>query len=227
MSAPHIEFYNAAIDAVQAGQMDEALKAAENSLTEEPNDAQSWQLYAVILNALGQTDRAAKAMEKVKDLGLSEIDELLMKAADAAGAGKIGVAITCYEDALEIEGDRADIHVSYAMVLLEGKYFDDAKDASAKAVELAPNDAPAWYTRGRVLRLTGQQAEALEALTKATELDDNLILAFYERGMLLAAKGDLKPALACFEKVLEAHPQDSGAAEAKANILAKIDEGEV
>jgi len=183
---PHIEFYNQAIDAVQAGQLEDALKAVENSLTEEPKDAQTWQLYAVILNAKGESEKAAKAMEKVKELGLSEVDELLMKAADAAQAGKIGVAITHYEDALELEDSRADIHVSYAMVLLEAKYLDDAKEASARAVELAPDDAPAWYVRGRVLRLTGSKAEALEALTKAAALDTNLVLAQYERGMLLA-----------------------------------------
>lgn len=223
MAAPNIEFYNAAIDAVQAGQLDEALKAVENSLTEEPNDGQTWQLYAVILNALGQSEKAANAMAKVKELGLSEIDELLMKAGDAAAAGKMALAITCYEDALELESDRADILTSYAMVLTQEKYFDDAKAASAKAVALAPDDAPAWYARGRVLRLTGQKSEALEALTKAAELDGNLILAIYERGMLLAEKGDLQEALKCFETVLAAHPQDPGATEAKANILAKLE----
>jgi len=223
MAAPSIEFYNAAIDAVQAGQMEEALKAVENSLTEDPNDGQTWQLYAVILNALGQTEKAAKAMSKVKELGLSEVDELMMKAADAAGAGKVGVAITHYEDALELE-ERADILVSYAMVLMEGGYAADAKEASAKAVEMAPDDAPAWYARGRVLRLTGQKEDALEALTKATELDGSLILAAYERGMLLAANGDLDEALKCFEKVLEQHPQDPAASEAKGNILARMEQ---
>jgi len=223
MAAPSIEFYNAAIDAVQAGQMEEALKAVENSLTEDPNDGQTWQLYAVILNALGQAEKAAKAMSKVKELGLSEVDELMMKAADAAGAGKVGVAITHYEDALELE-ERADILVSYAMVLMEGGYAADAKEASAKAVEMAPDDAPAWYARGRVLRLTGQKEDALEALTKATELDGSLILAAYERGMLLAANGDLDEALKCFEKVLEQHPQDPAASEAKGNILARMEQ---
>lgn len=225
MAAANIEFYNTAIDAVQAGDLAGGLKAIEESLTEDPNDPQSWQLYAVILNASGETEKAEKALVKVKELGLSEIDELLMKAADAAGAGKLGVAITHYEDALEIEDDRPEIYTSYALALMEEKYSDDALEASAKAVELGPDDPFAQYTRGRILRLTGNPTEALTALTRATELDGNLMVARYERGMILSETGQLSDALECFEKVLADHPEDASAAEAKALILAQMEQG--
>ena len=223
---PSIEFYNSAVDAVQAGDLPLALKSVEDSLTEAPNDAQTWQLYAVILNAMGETEKAEKALAKTKEFGLSEIDELLMKAADAAGQGKMGAAITHYEDALEIDQTRAEIYTSYALALMEEKYGNDAIEAATKAVELAPDDPFAQYTKGRILRLSGKQPEALEALTAATELDPNLVLAAYERGMILAETGELQDALQCFEKVLADHPEDQNAAEAKAFILAKIEEGQ-
>ncbi|MDA7881099.1 tetratricopeptide repeat protein [Akkermansiaceae bacterium] len=224
MAEPKIEFYNAAIDAVQSGQLPEALKAIEASLTEDPNDVQSWQLYAVILNALGETGKAENAMAKVKELGLSEADELVMKAADAIGQGKTDLAITHYEDALELEPDRAEVYVSYALVLIQGGYPKDAALASAKAVEMAPHDASAWYARGRILRLVNKKEEALEAYDKALGLEPGLILASYERGMVLAESGRLQEALNCFEKVLQNHPEDAAAAEAKANILKAMEE---
>ncbi|MDA7930788.1 tetratricopeptide repeat protein [Akkermansiaceae bacterium] len=226
MAKPSIEFYNAAVDAVQSGDLPLALKSVEVSLTESPDDAQTWQLYAVILNALGQTEKAEKALVKVKEFGLSKIDELLMKAADAAGQGKMGIAITHYEDALEIDQTRAEIYTSYALALMEEKYADDALEAASKAVELAPDDPFAQYTKGRILRLSGKNEESLEALTAATELDPNLVLAAYERGMILAEIGRLDKALQCFEKVLIDHPEDSNAADAKAFILQKIEEGQ-
>ena len=107
-----MKFYNAAIDAAQSGDIPAAREAIEAALTEDPNDVQSWQLYGVVLNALGETDKAAKAIAKVKELGLSEVDELIMKAADAIGQNKFGVAITHYEDALELEPDRPEVYVS-------------------------------------------------------------------------------------------------------------------
>lgn len=224
MAEPKIEFYNAAIDAVQSGQLPEALKAIEASLIEGPNDVQSWQLYAVILNALGETEKAGNAMAKVKELGLSEADELVMKAADAIGQGKTDLAITHYEDALELEPERAEVYVSYALVLMQGGYAKDAVEASAKAVELTPQDASAWYTRGRILRLSNKKEEALKAYDKALALEPGLILASYERGMVLAETGQLQEALDCFEKVLKNHPEDAAAAEAKANILKAMEE---
>jgi tetratricopeptide (TPR) repeat protein len=226
MAKPSIESYNTAVDAVQSGDLPAALNAIETSLTEDPKDAQSWQLYAVVLNALGESEKAAKAMVKVKDLGLSEVDELLMKAGDAAAGGKLGVAITYYEDALELDDSRAEIYTAYAIALMEEKYFKDALEAAAKAVELAPDDAYACYAHGRSLRLNGKDVQALEMLTAATKVDPSLVLAHYERGMLLAASGELEEALSCFETVLKDHPEDLGASEAKASIIAEIEREE-
>ena len=226
MSTPAIDFYNAAIDAVQSNQLPEALAAIESSLTEEPNDAESWQLYHGILSALGQEEKAAKALEKVKELGLNEVDELLLKAGQAAADGKLPLAITHYEDAIELDGTRGEIYVSYALTLMEEKYTADALEASAKAVELLPDDAMAQYARGRILRLTGDKEEALDALTKAAQLPNAPLLSIYERGMLLSESGQLEEALKCFEQVLTAHPTDENAAQAKAQILEAIEKGQ-
>lgn len=223
MSSPNVKFYNAAIDAAQSGDLAGSRTAIESALTEDPNDVQSWQLYAVILNSLGESEKAAKALAKVKELGLSEVDELIMKAADAIGQNKFDVAITHYEDALELEPDRAEVYVSYALALLQGDYPADAEEAANKAVELGADDASAWYARGRILRLRGKKRDALESLQKALELQGNLVLARYECGMILAEMGELPAALECFELVLKDHPDDPNAAQAKAQILAKIE----
>jgi tetratricopeptide (TPR) repeat protein len=224
VSNPNVKFYNAAIDAAQSGDIPAARESIEAALVEDPNDVQSWQLYGVVLNALGETDKAAKAIVKVKELGLSEVDELIMKAADAIGQSKFGVAITHYEDALELEPNRPEVYVSYALALLHGNYPSDAEEAAGKAVEMAPGDASAWYAQGRILRLRGKRNEALISLQKALELQGNLILARYECGMILAEIGELKAALECFETVLADHPDDENAIEAKALILAKMEE---
>lgn len=218
MPKTSIDFYNDAVDAVQSGQIQEALAAAETSLTEDPKDAQTWQLYAVILNALGRKEDAEKAMVKVKEMGLGEVDELLMQAADAAGNGKMTRAITLYEDALELAPERPEIYVSYALALLDQDYKKDALEAATTGVQLAPDDASAHYALGRVLRLSGQKELALKALGKSTSLPSPPIVARYEHGMLLAETGKLPEALACFETFLEIHPDDPNAQKARENI---------
>jgi len=224
MSTPNVKFYNAAIDAAQSGDLPAALKSIEGALVEDPNDVQSWQLYSVVLNALGETEKAEKALVKIKELGISEVDELVMKAADAVGQNKFGVAITHYEDALELEPERAELYVSYALALMQGDYPDDAEEAANKAVELTPDDASAWYAQGRILRLRGKKQEALKSLKKALELQGSLVLARYECGMILSEMGELQASLDCFEAVLKDHPNDENATTAKAMILAKMEE---
>ena len=224
MSTTNLKYYNAAINAAQSGDIPAARTAIESALTEDPNDVQSWQLYGVVLNALGETEKAEKAVAKVKELGVSEADELIMKAADAIGQNKFGVAITCYEDALELEPNRPEVYVSYALALMQGNYPSDAEEAADKAVEMAPDDASAWYAKGRIQRLRGHKVEALASLKKAIELQGTLVLARYECGMILAEMGELEVALECFEQVLVDHPEDQNAIEAKAAILAKMEE---
>lgn len=223
MSQSSIEFYNNAIDAIQSGKIQEALSAVENSLTEDPSDKQTWQLYAIILNAAGRTEDAAKATAKLQEMGIAEADDLLMKAASAAGSGDIKGAIGFYEAAIELEPDRPEIHASLALALMQCEYTADALDAAEKAVSLAPNDAHANYALGHVLRLTEKNDAALAALTKAVSEDPSFLLALYEQGMLLAAAGRYEEALENFEKFLAQQPDDPSATQAVISIRASMD----
>jgi len=222
MSEASIEYYNAAVDAIHAGDLTEALAAAENSLTENPSDTQTWQLYVVILNTLGRKDDAAKATEKLKQLGLSEADEFLMKAAECAASGDLNSAIRHYESAFLAEPGRPEIHSAYAMALMQSGKATEAQAAAEKGASLAPDDARTNYALGHILRLTGDKDAALEALTKAVSAEPELMIALYEQGMILAEKGRLKEALSNFEKFLEIHPEDPSASEAVASIREKM-----
>lgn len=224
MSEPSIEFYNAAIDAVQAGKLPEALTAVENSLTEDPRDSETWQLYVVILNALGRTDDAEKAIRKLREMGLSAADERLMQAAECAASGNLPAAIFHYEAAMALEPNRPEIHASYALTLMESGDTDAALAAAQKAIAMAPDDTHANYALGHILRLAGKKEAALTALSKAVETDPGFMMAVYEEGMLLAETGKLSEALANFEKFLETHPEDPSATEAVANIKASMRE---
>ncbi len=222
MPEASIEYYNTAVDAIHTGDFTEALVAAENSLTENPSDAQTWQLYVVILNTLGRKDDAAKATKKLKELGLSEADEFLMKATDSASSGDLNSAIRHYESAFLAEPDRPEIHSAYALALMQSGKPNEALSAAEKGNSLAPDDARTNYALGHILRLTGDKDAALVALTKAISAEPELMIALYEQGMILAEKGQLKEALSNFEKFLETHPEDSSASEAVASIRGQI-----
>lgn len=222
MSEPSIEYYNEAIDAVQAGHLTEALVAVEKSLVEDPNDAETWQLYVVILNALGRTEDAAKATKKLKELGLGEVDDFLIQASQAAGSGDLKTAITLYESAIAIAPERPEAHAGYAFTLLQNGDDELALTSAEKAVSLAPEDPRANYALGHILRLAGESDRALIALSNALNAEPELMIALYEQGMILAEKERLEEALKNFERFLEKHPEDESAIEAVESVKARL-----
>lgn len=221
---PHlsIELYNTAVDAIQAGRLEEALTAIEHSLTENPKDAETWQLYVVVLNALGRSEEAQKALGKLRELGLSAADDFLLQAAEAASTGDLAAALGHYESALETGGERPEIHAGYALALMESERSDDALLVARKAVSLAPNDASANYALGHILRLREENDEALSALTTAVCAEPELMLAVYEQGMLLSENGRLEEALENFTKYLSVNPGDPSAIQAIESIRQRM-----
>lgn len=222
MPESSIEHYNKAIDAVQAGRLPEALAAVETSLTEDPRDPETWQLYVVILNAVGRTEDAAKATMRLKELGLGEADDFLLQASQAAGSGDLDAAITLYESAIASDPERPDAHAGYAFTLLQNGNNDLALASAEKAVSLAPEDPRANYALGHILRLAGESDRALTALTNALEAEPDLMIALYEQGMVFAGKGRLEEALENFERFLEKHPDDESAIQAVAGVKARL-----
>jgi protein O-GlcNAc transferase len=222
MSDQNIEFYNAALDAIQAGRLTAALVAAENALIENPSDPETWQLYVIILNALGRSEDARKAMEKLKELGMDEADGFLMKAAEATSSGDSSAALLHYESAVAAAPARAEIHAGYALALLENSKPEDALAAVEKAILLAPDDSRVNYALGHILRLGGERKAALAALTNALALEPDLMIALYEQGMLLAEDGRFEEALVNFNRFLEAHPGDSNAKQAIQSIHSQM-----
>ena len=218
MAEPSIEYYNAALDAIEAGNLPEARTAVENSLTENPADAETWQLYVIVLNSLGLPAEAAKATEKLRELGLDPIDEMLLKAAELETSGDIAGAVSLYGKALDEDPTRAGLRTGYALALMKSGDPSAALSAAKDGVASEPYDARTHYALGHILRLTGDKTEALKELTEAVTIEPDFMIAVYEQGMLLAESGKTREALANFEKFLAAHPTDPSATQAVAQL---------
>ena len=222
MPDPSIQFYNAAVDAIQAGRLEEALASAESSLIENSKDAETWQLYVIILNALGRAEDAQKALCNLRELGLDKADDFLIQAAKAASDGDLSAAVANYESALETGSDRPEIYAGYALTLMQLERSDDALAAARIAVSLAPDDARANYALGHILRILNEDDEALSALTKAVIAEPDLMLAMYEQGMLLSERNRHEEALVNFTRFLKANPGDPSAVQAIESIHQKM-----
>lgn len=176
--------YNRALDALEAGNINGAIEACEAALMADAKDSGYWQLYAVLLTQAGRTEDAAQATAKGQELGLDEVEILLMKAVEAGAAKNWNKAATACEKAIELDPERGQSWATYAANLLEGGYLKDSLEASAKAVEFLPEEPSVWYLRGRILRLSKDLTNAGTAFQRAVDLDPKLAIAWYEKGMV-------------------------------------------
>lgn len=215
MSELSIHYHNAAVDAAQAGKLDKALMNVERALTEDPQDQDTWQLYIIILTSLGRNEDALKATEQLKSFGMHEVQEQLLL---AANADKPEDALNYYQAAIALDPKYPQIYPDYAIALMNHGDSEAAQKAAEKGVALAPDEPNAHYALGHILRLNKKKEPALAALNKAVALDPQFMIAIYEQGMILTEKGKFLEAIAKFEKVLKAHPGDSGATTAIQNI---------
>ncbi|MDQ2687884.1 MAG: tetratricopeptide repeat protein, partial [Armatimonadota bacterium] len=120
------------------------------------------------------------------------------------------------EELIIIRGDASDwASTGWHLDLL--KRYEEALAASEQALELAPNDAQALYSKAVALEGLDRDEEsqtvyeqALTAYGQVIRLDASDPQAWFRKGVALSQLGQTEQALASFEKALELDPADAG-----------------
>jgi len=86
--------------------------------------------------------------------------------------------------------------------------LERALDASARAVELDPDDSQIQMSRGQALLLAARTDEGIAALERANELDPDSFGAHYHLARAYFARGDMDRAKAMYEGAMAIHPDD-------------------
>jgi adenylate cyclase len=86
--------------------------------------------------------------------------------------------------------------------------FDEARDASLRALELAPGLAVGHVARAQVLAIDGQPREAAAAFDRAIALDAQLFDAHYYYARFLVTQGDHAGAVRHYEAAFAIRPDD-------------------
>jgi Flp pilus assembly protein TadD len=91
------------------------------------------------------------------------------------------------------------------------RQWNDALDATKKAVEVAPDDLLMWQTLGQVYVNLRRPVEALEAFQRATALNERDVGSWVQQGLLNIQLRRLPDAKAAFERALAVSPGDAEA----------------
>lgn len=105
----------------------------------------------------------------------------------------------------------------------EEQYRQEARDASARALELAPDLAEAHASRGLAL-LVSEEFEACEAaFRRAIELNPRLFQAYYYYARARFHQGDMDDALRLFRLAADVDPEDFQSRCLRVQILRGLD----
>ncbi len=140
--------------------------------------------------------------------------------------GRYEEALECYERALELDGDLADVWSNKGEALWSLGRIPQALECLERALDLNPEGGEIWSNRAAILTQCGQAEAALECCARALELNPNLAMAWNNRGVALMALGQVEASLECYDRALELDPYLENAWSNKGSALGALERAE-
>jgi Flp pilus assembly protein TadD len=218
---------------VLGGRHEDALPALSLGTRLSPGDPRGWQPLGQALSGVGRTEEANQALQRFQDLTAASerrsLDQAELDAADPTGReirrGFILAHNGSANEALEIArqenalapGDFRPLLLA-AMSLLILDRPTEALQSAELALQLAPDNADAYYQRGVIQMNLGSPDLAESDLRQAITIAPDHLAAMNDLAILLLQKGSREEAQGLLERVVELQPNDPVAAENLARI---------
>ena len=127
----------------------------------------------------------------------------LQQQGDLAGAG------AAFDRASQLAPERAEFHVSRAMVATQLRQHDSARDALNEAVKQDPNQLMAYISLAHMALAASDLAQAEQHLRYAERINAEHPHVLTVRSQMLLAQGDKQGALAALSRAGQAAPNDA------------------
>lgn len=153
---------------IDAGRVDEALRAAESCARTRPDDALAAEMLARARMAAGASAvEIAEAYARAADLRPDSPGLQGVAGITAMQAGRIDVAITRLERAAALEPGNPQHALQLSTACAAATHWPQARAAAARAVALAPLEPSAHLALAHALQGSGDRSEAAAAARAA------------------------------------------------------------
>jgi tetratricopeptide (TPR) repeat protein len=220
---------------IEAGEYEQALKAAEDAVYERP-DARTWFNYAQVLQKADRLDEALAAADNALRLW-----EPLEYSLPSFLRAQILEGLERYEDALvtlgripELPAEAmaeggdllthflADAWITSSRALMALGRRTEGLASIAKALEISPNDAAIALWAGTVFGRQGMYEDAVRVLGRAVELDATNEKAWYYFGLAHLSLKQYEKALVAYSEILRLNPRNTVAFTFSAMVLREL-----
>jgi len=220
-----LAWYNLACYQALAGEADAALSSLAQALRLDPELVGRAQRDAD-LDPLRDDPRfgsllmqAPQADEVEGDSQTTPTDEELAGVESLMAVGDLAGAADELARLRSVRDDDADVAGTHAALLLQLDRCEEATEAAARAVELAPESADAWNRLGLAHHLCGRYDEAVAAWAQTLSREPDHLEAVYNTACALSLGGKSDEALQYLKKALSMDPSLAAHARADPDLL--------
>lgn len=189
----------------------EAVEMSEKLLALKPDDPRALQVIFDAQTALGNTEEAQVALDKLSALDTGGRDaavRIFNMGADSIRAGDAAAALAHFEKAAELDPELAPAHAALAGLYLDAGDHVKAIASAEMALDLDPDLMQVQKVRYEGYRRTGDEAKAKEVFEEMAAGDpDGLAETLYRNGEEAFNAGNSAAAKLAFKQALEANPE--------------------
>ena len=192
---------------LDAGRLDEALKALDGLAQHQPEPAGVERMRGLAYYEQGHIQSAGTAFERALAQDPSDREAMQMQGVVLFRTGKPGDAIPLLEQAhLSIPRTNIDSNYVLGLCYLDTRRYDDARKAFALQYAFPP-DSPSAYLLAAKMMLRREYLPVADSFAhKALALNPNLPLAHLLIGQIRLAQSQLTEAIAEFTRESELNP---------------------
>lgn len=136
--------------------------------------------------------------------------------------GKYPQAIKSFEQALQLDPDRADVHEAVATAHFIMKQYDAAIEHFTRVTQLRPMDANALINMGAVYNRQEEFQKAADVLKKAMAKDGKAVEAYYNLGIAYRGLKQLPMAANAYKEALRINPRMLDSMQNLGNLLLEM-----
>lgn len=189
-------------------------------LAHAPDTALAHSNYAVLLNNLGESERALRHAQRSIEIYPANPSAHSALARALFDLGRNEEAEREYRISLEIDPGKVNRMIALAMVLTKLARYDEAERLYREVIEREPEAAEHRFNLGGLLASRDRWAEAERLFDEAIELDPDYVAAYFRAGVSRRDRGDHAGAVAIWREGLARAPRDNQICAALAHLLA-------
>ncbi len=188
------------------GNISEAVKYYQYSISQGVHDHRIFSNYGNILRDIGQFKEAEKLHRKAIELNPNFANALYNHGNTLINLGQYKEAELSLRKAIKLNPNFAEAHLNLGNLLKDLGNLQEAELSTREAIKVKPDYAMGYLNLGKILRSLGNLQEAELSTRKAIEINPYFPDAYLNLGSLLIDIGKLKDAETANLKAIELNP---------------------